>query len=162
MPTLQNLLRAGLLGLMLLLAGKSLAVIDVYEFDSEEQRLRYLEFIEEMRCPKCQNQNLSGSDSPIAADLRREIHRLLQEGKSDDQIVEFMVARYGEFILYEPRMQSSTYVLWLAPIGMLLLGIMVALLISRRKNAPAQQADNDDAEKQARLNALLNTNEQDN
>ncbi|AFU97299.1 cytochrome c-type biogenesis protein [Simiduia agarivorans] len=158
MPTLLNLIRASLLGLTLLLTGHALAVIDVYQFDSEEQRLRYLEFIEEMRCPKCQNQNLSGSDSPIAADLRREIHRLLQEGKSDDEIVEFMVARYGEFILYEPRMQSSTYILWLAPIGMLLVGLVVAILMSRRKNT---RATVDDVEKQARLKALLNANEQD-
>lgn len=141
----------------LLLARGALAAIDVYEFDDEAQRARYQTFIDEMRCPKCQNQNLSGSDSPIAADLRRELHRLLKEGYSDEEIVDFMVARYGDFILYKPRMQSSTYLLWLAPLGLVLLALLAGLWIWRgnRGTAAPQLSPNN---QQAQLKALLEQN----
>src|SRR5699024_7928946 len=76
--------------LPLLFAMTAQAAIDVYEFESDVQRLRYQNFIDEMRCPKCQNQNLSGSDSPIATDLRRELHELIVDGRSDKEIVDFM------------------------------------------------------------------------
>src|SRR5690625_309177 len=95
--------------------------IDAYEFDNEVDRKRYVSFIEEMRCPKCQNQNLSGSDSPIAADLRRELYFLIQDGRSDMEIVDFMVERYGEYILYRPRLSSATVLLWFGPVVLLIL-----------------------------------------
>ena len=78
--------------------------------------------IDELRCPKCQNQNLSGSDADIAADLRRELHRLLLAGKTDREIITFMVDRYGDFILYRPRLQMNTSLLWFAPVILLLSG----------------------------------------
>lgn len=110
------------------------AVVDLYEFDTEGQRQRYQNFVAELRCPKCQNQNLSGSNSPIAGDLRREVHRLIVSGASDDDITEFMVDRYGEFVLYKTRAQGAALVLWWAPAGLLLLGLLVLvwLLRSRR------------------------------
>lgn len=130
------------------------AAIDPYEFDSEAQRERYRHFIEEMRCPKCQNQNLAGSDAPIATDLRRELHRLLQEGRSDAEIVDFMVARYGTFILYDPPFDKKTALLWLAPIAFLGTGVVVLLLIVRRRRAIAEPAALSAAER-ARLDQLL-------
>lgn len=145
----------GLLGVLLLQGAQ--AAIDVFEFDDEAQRARYQTFIDEMRCPKCQNQNLSGSDSPIAADLRRELHRLLQEGYSDEQIVDFMVARYGDFILYKPRIQSSTYLLWLAPLGLLLLALLAGLWIWR-SNRTAVMPRARQQDQQAQLKALLEQN----
>lgn len=149
-----------MVGLVCLMGALSAqAAIDVYEFKTEDLRQRYLVFVEEMRCPKCQNQNLAGSDSPIAHDLRRELYRLLDEGKSDDEIVDFMVARYGDFILYKPRVQSNTYVLWGAPLVLLGLGFIVVILFgwaNRRKQAPASMS----AEDQARLDALLKKNQQ--
>lgn len=110
------------------------AVVDGYQFDDEVTRQRYLSFIEEMRCPKCQNQNLAGSDSPIAADLRRELYRMLEEGKADKEIVDFMVARYGEYVLYRPQVTSSTWLLWGLPGGLLLVGILVAAVTVRRRS----------------------------
>lgn len=111
------------------------AAIDPYEFDSDAQRDRYHQFIEDMRCPKCQNQNLAGSDAPIAKDLRHELHRLLIEGKSDTEIVDYMVARYGEFVLYKPPFDRKTAILWLAPLGFLAVGALVLVVVIRRRGA---------------------------
>lgn len=135
------------------------AAIDVYEFNNEVDRKRYQSFIDEMRCPKCQNQNLSGSDSPIAMDLRRELYLMIEAGKSDKEIVDFMVERYGEFILYRPRINSSTILLWGAPIFLLIAGIILLLVIVRRRRAAeAIQADAGlSEEEQARLAGLLKT-----
>jgi cytochrome c-type biogenesis protein CcmH len=108
------------------------AVVETYQFNSEIERKRYQSFIEELRCPKCQNQNLSGSNSPIAADLRRELHRMIEEGQTDTQIVDFMVARYGEFVLYRPRWSAKTAILWLAPAAFLLIGLISAGLVVRK------------------------------
>jgi cytochrome c-type biogenesis protein CcmH len=126
-------MRAWLLLVFLFGAALAHAAIDPYEFDSEAQRERYRHFIEEMRCPKCQNQNLAGSDAPIATDLRRELHRLLQEGRSDAEIVDYMVARYGAFILYDPPFDRKTALLWLAPVAFLAVGLGVVLAIVRRR-----------------------------
>lgn len=121
----------------MLLAAPAAAVIETYEFESELQHQRYQDFIEELRCPKCQNQNLAGSNSPISADLRRELHRLLLEGKSDQEIVDYMVARYGDFVLYRPPVNKHTIVLWLLPLALLLLGALVVTMLVRRKAAGA-------------------------
>jgi len=136
------------------------AVVETYEFENEALRGRYHTFVDELRCPKCQNQNLAGSNSPIAEDLRRELHRLLQEGRSDQQIVEFMVSRYGDFILYRPRFNLETAVLWLAPAIFLLLGIIAITLVFLRQKRSASTSDEgqtlDEAE-QLRLHNLLIT-----
>ena len=111
------------------------AAIDVYDFDSEQQRQRYLQLSEELRCPKCQNQNLAGSNSQIAEDLRRETYRLIKDGKTDNEIKTAMVERYGEFVLYKPPLTSSTMILWGLPILMLLGGfLVVGLIIFRRQS----------------------------
>jgi cytochrome c-type biogenesis protein CcmH len=133
------------------------AAIDPYQFDNEQQRDRYQHFIEEMRCPKCQNQNLAGSDAPIATDLRRELHRLLLEGRSDREITDYMVARYGEFILYDPPFDKKTAFLWLAPGAFLAIGAVVIFVIVRRRRTGLDEAATAplDAGEQQRLRALL-------
>jgi cytochrome c-type biogenesis protein CcmH len=132
------------------------AAIDPYQFDNDAQRDRYQHFIEEMRCPKCQNQNLAGSDAPIANDLRRELHRLLLEGRSDREIIDFMVARYGEFILYDPPFDKKTAVLWLAPLGFLSIGVATLfVIVRRRRNASETTPAALNADEQAYLNTLL-------
>lgn len=129
------------------LAGAAQASVDIGQPASADQRERYLTLVEELRCPKCQNQNLADSDSPIAADLRREIRRLLEAGNSDQQIVDFLVARYGEFILYRPAWREHTYLLWLAPAALLGVGLIgVALVVRQRRVAPALRSALDDAE----------------
>lgn len=116
----------------------ALAVVETYEFEDEGMRDRYNQFTAELRCPKCQNQNLSGSNSPIAKDLRRELHRLLQEGSSDQQVTDFMVDRYGDFILYRPRFNPETALLWLAPAIFLALGMAVLVTVFWRQRRAAQ------------------------
>ncbi|MGH1485972.1 MAG: cytochrome c-type biogenesis protein [Cellvibrionaceae bacterium] len=113
----------------------AIAAVDIYEFDTESQRYRYHVLVEELRCPKCQNQNLSGSNSEIAADLRRELHRLLVEGKTDREIKDFMVARYGDFVLYKPPLKASTIMLWAFPILLVVIGVIVLTMVVRQRRA---------------------------
>lgn len=119
--------------LLLLVTTQVGAAIDTHEFESDVQRLRYQTFIDEMRCPKCQNQNLSGSDSPIAMDLRRELHLMITEGRSDKEIIDFMVERYGDYILYRPRVSPVTYLLWFGPLVLLIGGVIFLLILVRRR-----------------------------
>jgi cytochrome c-type biogenesis protein CcmH len=146
-----------LLPFLFLLNLRGYAAIDVHDFDNDQQRQRYQSFIEEMRCPKCQNQNLAGSDSPISADLRREIYEMIKAGKSDKEIVDFMVDRYGDFILYRPRVTAITYVLWGAPAVLLIAGTIILILMLRRRRRLAlhQKAQPLSEDEQARLSALL-------
>lgn len=138
-------------------SASSYAAIDVHEFESEVQRVRYQSFIDEMRCPKCQNQSLSGSDSPIAMDLRNEIYLLIKEGKSDKEVVDYMVARYGEYILYKPRISALTMLLWFGPVILFIGAIIVLLLIARqRRKTIAVDLGGDLSEQERKqLNAIL-------
>jgi len=133
------------------------AAIEAHDFTTDLERQRYQSFIEEMRCPKCQNQNLAGSDSPISADLRRELYEMIKLGKSDKEIVDFMVDRYGDFILYRPRITPATYALWGAPAALLVIGAIVLILILRRRRrlALTQTTQYLSADEQARLESLL-------
>ena len=130
-----------------------------YEFRDDNDRVRYLTFIDEMRCPKCQNQNLADSNSPIANDLRRELRRLLNEGKSDTEITEFMVSRYGDYVLYKPKLQANTVALWFGPVLFFTIGLFVLALILRRKTR-ATRNDNMTEEQQKRLHTLLENDDQ--
>ncbi len=141
-----------------LLSFNALAAIDTYEFNDEAERQRFRVLTEELRCPKCQNQNIADSNAPIANDLRREIHRMLDEGQSDEQIVDFLVTRYGDFVMYRPPLTAKTLLLWFGPAALLLLALLVVLNIVRRRrqaaSAPAATAELSDAERQ-RLSQLL-------
>lgn len=148
-----------LLCTLLFTATHVFAAIETHEFNNEVDRQRYQSFIEEMRCPKCQNQNLAGSDSSISSDLRREIYEMIKLGKSDKEIIDFMVERYGDFILYRPRVTPATYALWGAPVALLVIGTIVLILILRRRRqlAFAQTHKELSADEQIRLANLLNT-----
>lgn len=141
---------------MLLWSVGAYATIDTYEFKDDATRERFQQLTNELRCPKCQNQNLAGSNSPIASDLRREIYRMVEEGKQDDEITDFMVSRYGEFVLYRPRMTESTWVLWYGPFVLVAVGFAVVLLITRkRKRGNEKQVDSLNDKEKARLTTLL-------
>jgi cytochrome c-type biogenesis protein CcmH len=118
--------------LLLALAVPAQGVIETYEFSDEDLRARYHRLAFELRCPKCQNQNIADSNAPIAQDLRAQLVEQLESGASNDQIVAFMVDRYGEFVLYRPRFSPATAVLWLAPVLLLLAGVVIVYLNVRR------------------------------
>lgn len=127
--------------------------VDVFEFETPAQEARYRALIAEFRCPKCLNTNLLGSDAPIAQDLRRTVHRLaISEGRSDDEVRDFLQTRYGDFVLYSPPVRPGTYLLWFGP-GVLLL---ISFWVLRRtvRNA-AQREPALSGDEQARLEALL-------
>ncbi|MGH8354234.1 MAG: cytochrome c-type biogenesis protein [Pseudomonas sp.] len=152
---MRRLLAAILLGLAL--TGAASAAIDTYQFKDEAARARFRTLTEELRCPKCQNQNIADSNAPIATDLRREIFRMLEEGKSDDEIVDYLVARYGDFVRYKPPLDARTFLLWYGPAGLLLGGLLVlgVVVLRRRRveNAPRDALLSDEERK--RLAALL-------
>jgi len=113
-------------------------------FDDPELQARYEKLIAEVRCLKCQNQTIKDSNAFLADDLKREIRRLLTEGKTDAEIFDFLVLRYGEFALYRPRMSGKTLALWIAPFLFLLFGGYAAVRIVRqRMNMPIDDDDLD-------------------
>jgi cytochrome c-type biogenesis protein CcmH len=118
---------------ILLSMSVALAIDSDRAFDDPEMQARYETIISEVRCLQCQNQSIKDSNVSLAADLRREIRRMLAEGKSDAEIYDFLVARYGEFALYRPRMAGKTLVLWLAPLLLLAGGALVAMRVVRRR-----------------------------
>ena len=120
---------------MFLLPIHAFAIDTDKAFDDPELQARYEKIIDEVRCLKCQNQTIKDSSAFLAADLRREIRRLIEEGKTDEEIYDFLVARYGEFALYRPRMSGKTLILWIAPIGLLVVGAIVLTTVLRRRMA---------------------------
>lgn len=122
--------------ILLLFAPACVASIDVHDFPDEQMQLRHQALIGELRCPQCLNTNLAGSDAMIARDLRREVRRLLMDGKSDNEILSFMYERYGDFVLYTPRLHKGTIFLWFGPLLFFLAAILIFLIIikNRRKS----------------------------
>ena len=105
------------------------AAIEAYEFKDEEMEAEYNQLINELRCLVCQNQNLAGSDAELAQDLRKQTHEMLMQGKSTDEVMQYMVDRYGDFVLYRPQFKSSTFLLWAGPF--ILVAIVLWLVIRR-------------------------------
>ena len=120
---------------LLLMATSSLAIDAGQKFDDPEKQAMYEKIINEVRCLKCQNQTIKDSNAFLASDLRREIRRLLDEGKTEDEVYDFLVERYGEFALYRPRFSGKTLVLWLAPFLLLAFGGLALTRIVRRRMA---------------------------
>ena len=133
------------------------AAIDTYQFSNDENRYRFQTLTSELRCPKCQNQNIADSNAEIAKDLRTKVFQMLEQGRSDDEIIHYMTERYGDFVLYEPRVNTKTMLLWGGPVILLLLGLTTVFWLSRRR----MRAENDagalslDAEQQRRLKKIL-------
>ncbi|MBL0671238.1 cytochrome c-type biogenesis protein CcmH [Aeromonas hydrophila] len=149
------LLLAGLGG-----AGQALAAIDVYTFDSDAQEQTFRELTKELRCPKCQNQDIADSNAGLAKDLRDKTYQMVREGKDKQEVVDYMVARYGNFILYNPPLMASTLILWLGPLLVIVIGVVMVVARSRRRPAAATPADSAlSAEEQRRLAALLKEEE---
>jgi cytochrome c-type biogenesis protein CcmH len=127
-------------------------------FSDPVMEKRYQSLIKELRCPKCQNQNLADSNSQIAVDLRNEVYTMLAQGKADMEITSYMVERYGEFVLYRPKVNELTYVLWFGPAVILLIGVIIVVLIARKKSATKNELALS-AEQQQKLNDILKEKE---
>lgn len=123
-----------LLGFLMLTASAN-AIDAVAPFDDPEIQARYEKIISEVRCLKCQNQTIKDSNAFLASDLRREIRHMLEEGKTDEEIYEFLVARYGDFALYRPRASGKTLILWIAPMLFLVFGALALWRVVHRRMA---------------------------
>jgi cytochrome c-type biogenesis protein CcmH len=147
--------------LLLFISCDLIAGVDVVDFSDESLRPRYQQLIVELRCPKCQNQNLADSNSPISVDLRNQVQRLLEEGKSNDEIKTYLSDRYSDFILYRPQVKQNTWALWIAPIVLLLIGLLVFYRISQRQKASTADSFPVSSQDKARLSELLKNTKRD-
>ncbi len=140
--------------LLALTAGAAAIVFEQREFENAAQLERYKTLIYELRCLVCQNQNLADSDADLAADLRREVYRMIVAGKSDDAIIDFMVTRYGDFVLYRPPLKAKTVLLWAGPFVLAIAGLAVLLVQLRQRKARSSATPLSDEERQ-RLDEML-------
>lgn len=127
----------------------SASVVDAYDFDDPALEARYRTLIAELRCPKCLNVNIAGSDAPIASDLRRAVRRMLEEGRTDQEILAHLQDRYGDFILYNPPLSPATVLLWATPAVLILVGLLVLRRLGSRRDAVELTED-----ERAKLDAL--------
>ncbi len=150
--TLRSLLIT-LIWLCSITAPLSAATLAEYEFDDPAKTQNFRAIIEEMRCLVCQNESLAGSNAELAVDLRNEIYDMMQAGKTKDDIIRFMVDRYGDFVLYDPPMKPSTYPLWFGPLFLFLIGALLLLRTLKRKKQ-SQETTFSEVDQQ-RLDSLL-------
>lgn len=140
----------------LLFSSVAFSAIDALNFTSPQQESDYHQLTQSLRCPQCQNNNIADSNATIAVDMRGKVFELLQEGKSKNDVVDYMVARYGNFVTYDPPMTASTLVLWIAPLLLVLLG--GGFLLRRKPKAQSAVKSQDvlTDEDNTRLAELLN------
>lgn len=109
------------------------SAIEPLPFRNEVEEIRFKALAEEIRCTVCQNQSLADSDAPLAQDLRRTLFAMIQDGRSDQEIRNFMVERYGDFVLYRPPVASHTLLLWGGPVILLLIGLVASVIVIRER-----------------------------
>ncbi|MBD1566008.1 cytochrome c-type biogenesis protein CcmH [Vibrio sp. SA48] len=132
------------------------AAIEVYEFDNMQQEQQFKDLSNTLRCPKCQNNTIGDSNAALAQDLRHKVYEMTKQGKSEQEIVDYMIARYGNFVTYNPPFTVATSILWLGPLAVVVFGFGFIVLRTRRSKASVtEQAENWDAQKEARLKQLL-------
>ena len=127
--------------------------LEAFKFDTKAEEQHFKDLIEELRCLVCQNQSLADSDAELAHDLRAEVYDMIQAGKSDDEIVEFLVARYGDFVLYNPPVKPANYLIWFGPFVLLLVAAFLLLRAIRRQKRNA--VTDITPEQRAKLDAVL-------
>lgn len=137
-----------------LLSFSAAAAIDTYKFNSVEQEQQYRELTEQLRCPKCQNNSIADSNAIIASDMRTKVYELMMQGQDKQQVIDYMVARYGNFVTYEPPVTPATLILWVGPLLFVLIGGTVVILRSRQRRTSAVNQEFSEQEQQ-RLAALL-------
>lgn len=144
--------------MLLLLTGASLVraeVAVVHDFDTREEEIRYQELISELRCPKCQNQNIADSNAPIARDMREEVYRMMQAGAANEEIVNALEARFGEFVRYKPKLDNRTFVLWFMPAIAVAVGLLVVAGVVLRSRRREQEEPVLSEEERARAEKIL-------
>lgn len=140
-----------LLGLLLPLAFPVWATIDTYEFKTPEQEASYKKLINEIRCTVCQNQNIADSNAELAQDFKRKTYEMVMAGKNEDEILDFMASRYGDFVLYSPRIKGETLLLWAGPFIILALGVFILARVLRQRRKPQTQLSADEQQRAASL-----------
>lgn len=150
-----------ILSLLLAFTLPVLAELQTNELSDPEKQRRYQELTRELRCPLCQNESIAESGAPIANDMRRDVHRRLQEGQSDEEIVQALVARFGEFVRYSPPVKPATWALWFGPFVLVLVGLLVVLLLGlrARRSPQSEEVSPLDEKDRARLQRLLKEND---
>ncbi|KAA0015865.1 cytochrome c-type biogenesis protein CcmH [Salinicola corii] len=146
-----------LLPIVVLSGAAALAAIEVQDFDDPALIQRYEDLTSRLRCPKCQNESIGASNSPIAADMRARVAALLRDGQSDRQIENAMVSRFGDYALYDPRLDTRTWLLWGLPFGLVVIGAcVVAAFVLRRRRLEDRESGIDglDEHERRRLEAL--------
>lgn len=123
----------------------AIASIEVYQFDSPEYEARFKRLIQELRCPKCQNQNVADSDAMIAKDIKDRVYEWVQEGRTEAEITGFLVARYGDFVTYKPPLKGSTLILWFGP-PLAFLVILIVIVMRVRRSAMTPLVDQGEAQ----------------
>ena len=140
----------------LLFSSVAFSAIDALNFTSPQQESDYHQLTQSLRCPQCQNNNIADSNATIAVDMRGKVFELLQEGKSKNDVVDYMVARYGNFVTYDPPITASTLVLWIAPLLLVLLGVVFLLRRKPKAQSAVKSQDVLTDEDNTRLAELLN------
>lgn len=143
-----------LFSLSLLLTTSALAQTDRYVFDTDEQAVRFEELTKELRCPKCQNQNIADSDAIVAKDLRERVVELVKEGNTKDEVIDYMIDRYGYFVHYDPPVTPATLVLWVLPVLIVIVGF--GFIVIRQRKASVKQTWSNQNE--VLLNKLIEQN----
>jgi cytochrome c-type biogenesis protein CcmH len=138
LTTLRQVVRCLLSLALMLLVAPSHAIDTEPAFDDAALQARYEGITHELRCLVCQNETIADSSAPLAADLRRQVREMVAAGRTDDQIRDFMLARYGDFVLYRPRVTAVTLLLWAAPVLFLLIGAIIGIRYIRRQAAEAE------------------------
>ena len=136
--------------------------VDTYKFKNDLNQKRGIALARSLRCPQCQNQDLVDSNSPVAHDLRLQVYKMVDEGRSDTEIINYMTQRYGDFVLYNPRLDGKTYLLWWGPLGLLIIGAIIGGVFIRqqrikKEDRPTALSAND----KAALDELLSSNKDD-
>lgn len=151
------MIRPVLVALLLMASGASLMAEpnDVYSFDSRAEEQRFQTLISELRCPKCQNQNIADSNAPISKDMRDEVYLMMSEGARNEEIVDALVSRFGEFVRYKPEVDRRTILLWATPVIAVVVGFLVVaiIVIRARRNGGSEPALTD--EERARASRIL-------
>lgn len=146
---------------VMLSAVSSADVANVYDFESAEQEQRFQNLIEELRCPKCQNQNIADSNAPISKDMRAEVYRMMTAGASNEEIKDALVARFGEFVRYKPEVEKRTFLLWATPAIAVLGGLLMVAVVVMRSRRGSTETPALTSEEKARAEKILAENGRD-